>query len=180
MFDHFDGVCCRSWNSAGKVTIRTPYIGRSINSGKIPKVPIFPDDEGSQKGKSRGATRAPDATPVWAHPGRAWVGSGGPGPPLTDLFRVYLLHGKPSSGGSSRELFRRLCGAETTKREKLSRRLQICRGNSLLEGETIAIITTIQLDFIGIIIIISTTRTIIITITISSCCNISGWILCSL
>src|SRR4051812_24205442 len=87
-------------------------------------------------------------------PGRAWVD---PGPPLTDPFRVYLLHGKPNSGGSSREIFRRLCGAETTKREKLSCRLQICRGNSLPEGETISIVTAIELDFIGII-IISTTR----------------------
>src|SRR3954454_10290968 len=70
-------------------------------------------------------------------------------------------------------------GRKTTKREKLSCRMQICQGNSLPEGETIAIVTTIELDFIGIIIIISTTRTIIITIIISSSCNISGWILCS-
>src|SRR3954447_1330256 len=125
MFDDSNGICCWSWNSAGKVTIKTPYFGRSINSEKIPKVPIFPDDEGSQKGESRGATRAPDATPVRAHPGRAWVGSGGPCPPLMDLFRVYLLHGKPKSGGSSRELFCRICRAETMKREKLSCRLQI-------------------------------------------------------
>src|SRR3954451_14840788 len=107
-------------------------------------------------------------TPPWRgpQPGRAWVGSDDRGPPLTEPFCVYLLHGKPKSGGSSREIFRRLCGAETTKREKLSYRLQICRGNSLPEGETIAIVTTIELDFIGIIIITSTTRTIIITITI--------------
>src|SRR3954468_8063972 len=66
-------------------------------------------------------------------------------------------------------------GRKTTKREKLSCRLQIYRGNSLPEGETIAIVTIIELEFIGIIIIIiSTTRTIIITITTSSCCNISG------
>src|SRR3954467_14578141 len=103
MFDDFDGICCRSWNSAGKVTIKTPYFGRSINSGKIPKVPIFPDDEGSQKWESRGATRAPDATPAQAHPGHAWVGSGGPGPPFVDLFHVYLLHGKLGGGGGRRE-----------------------------------------------------------------------------
>src|SRR4051794_18312731 len=51
--------------------------------------------------------------------GRAWVGSGDPSPPLTDPFHVYLLHGKPKSGGgSSREIFRRLCGAENHKERK--------------------------------------------------------------
>src|SRR3954452_23548940 len=76
MFDDFNRICCRSWNSAGKVTIKTPYFGRSINSGKIPEVPIFSDDEGSQKGESRWATMAPDATqargPVWPRLGRVW------------------------------------------------------------------------------------------------------------
>src|SRR3954471_17959897 len=105
MFDDFNGIFWRSWNSAGKVTIRTPYFGRSMNSGKISEVPIFSDDEGSQKGESRWATMGPDLTqaraPVWPR----WVGSGYPSPPLTEPFRVYLLHGKPKIGGSSREIF---------------------------------------------------------------------------
>src|SRR3954468_12081559 len=101
MFDDFNGICCRSWNSAGKVTIRTPYFGRSINSGKIPEVSIFSDDEGSQKGESRWATMGPDLTqaraPVWSRLGRVCD---------HDPFRVYLLHEKPKLGGSSREIFR--------------------------------------------------------------------------
>src|SRR4051812_35248225 len=179
MFDDFDGVCCRSWNSAGKVTIGTPYFRRSINSEKYPKFLFSQMTKEARRG-SRGGPPGHQPPPRRGpQPGRAGVGSGDPGPPLMEPLRAYLLHGKPSSGGSSKEIFRRLCGAETTKREKLSCRLQICRGNSLPEGETITIVTTIKLDFIGIIIIISTTRTIIITITTSSCCNISGWILCS-
>src|SRR4051812_503734 len=105
MFDDFDGVCCRSWNSARKVTIGTPYFRRSINSGKIPKVPIFSDDEGSQKGESRGPPGHQTPPRCGPQPGRARVGSGYPGPPLTEPFRVYLLHGKPNSGGSSKEIF---------------------------------------------------------------------------
>src|SRR3954470_17240009 len=77
MFDDFNGICSRSCNSAGKVTIKTPYFGRSINSGKISKVPIFSDDEGSQKGEPRWATMGPDMTqaraPIWAHLGGVWL-----------------------------------------------------------------------------------------------------------
>src|SRR4051794_35549307 len=103
MFDDFNGICCRDWNSAGKVTIWTPYFGRSINSGKISEVPIFLDDEGSQKGEPRWATMGPDMTmawaPVWPRLGSVWLPW-----PTSD--------GKPKIGGTSREIFRRLCRAE--------------------------------------------------------------------
>src|SRR4051794_14320255 len=77
MFDDFNGICCRRRNSAGKVTIGTPYFRRSINSGKRTEVPIFSDDEESQKGESRWATMGPDLTqargPVWPRLGRVWL-----------------------------------------------------------------------------------------------------------
>ena len=56
MFDDFHGICCRSWNSAGKVVIRVPYFGKSENSRNIHEDLIFPDDGDSQKEDLRGAT----------------------------------------------------------------------------------------------------------------------------
>jgi hypothetical protein len=68
----------------------------------------------------------------------------------------------------------RLCGAENTREKRALRRAEIRRGNSLPEGEIVAIITVIELDFIGIIIIIiiSTTDTVISTAAPRLRCNI--------
>jgi hypothetical protein len=66
-----------------------------------------------------------------------------------------------------------LNGVENTWREKALRQAEIYRGNSFPEGEIIAIVTTIELGFIGIIIII-TTSTFITIITMLSRCNILG------
>jgi hypothetical protein len=74
---------------------------------------------------------------------------------------------KPKTGGAIEEIFCRLCGAENSEREKALRQAEIYRGNSFPEGEIIAIVTVIELGFIGIII----TSTII---TSSSRCNILG------
>ncbi|KAK1682940.1 hypothetical protein QYE76_043788 [Lolium multiflorum] len=58
----------------------------------------------------------------------------------------------------------RLCEAENTREKRALRQAEIRRGNSLPEVEIDAIVTTIELDFIGIIItIISTTVTVIST-----------------
>jgi hypothetical protein len=76
----------------------------------------------------------------------------------------------PKHGGDTTEIFRRRCEAENHRERKALRQAEICRGNSLPEGEIVAIVTAIQLDFIGIIIItISTASTII---SIPSRCNI--------
>ena len=85
----------------------------------------------------------------------------------------------PKHGGAEREIFRRRYGAENHRERKALRQAEICRGNSFPEGEIVAIITVIKLDFIGLIIIISTTRTIISTVVTLSRCNILGWILSS-
>ena len=67
----------------------------------------------------------------------------------------------------------RLHGAENTREKRALWQAEICRGNSLPEGEIIAIITVIELDFIGIIIIIiSTTDTVISTAAPRLRCNI--------
>jgi hypothetical protein len=56
MFDDRWRICCRSQDSTGKRTIKTPYFGRSKNSRKIPGNYILPEDWRSQKEESRGAT----------------------------------------------------------------------------------------------------------------------------
>src|SRR3954452_23548941 len=104
MFDDFNGVCCRSWNSAGKVIIRTPYFARSINSGKYLKFLFSQMTKEARRGSQGGPPWHQTPPRRGAQSGRGWVGSGDPGPPLTDPFRVYLLHGKPMLGGSPREI----------------------------------------------------------------------------
>src|SRR3954471_22228797 len=113
MFDDFNGIYCQSWNSAGKVTIKTPYFERSENSRKISEVPIFPDDERSHKGRPGWATMGPDKAQAWA---RAM--SGRPGPPRTETLRVYLRHGNLRSRERPEKYSAASAGRKTTKREK--------------------------------------------------------------
>jgi hypothetical protein len=53
MFDDYWRINCRSQNSAGKRTVKTPYFWRSAILGKYPKVPILPEDGSSQKERAR-------------------------------------------------------------------------------------------------------------------------------
>jgi hypothetical protein len=64
---------------------------------------------------------------------------------------------KPKTGRAIGEIFRRLCGAENRESERALRQAEICRGNSIPEEEIVAIVTVIELGFIGIIIIITST-----------------------
>ena len=129
-----------------------------------------------------GARRADLGGPPWAQTrprrgplaGRAWGVSGHPGPPLTEILRVYLPHENLRLGEHREKYSATATGRKRTEREKLSGRQESAGGNSLPEGEFDAIVTAIVLDFIGIIIIISTIRTIITTITTSSRCNDLG------
>jgi hypothetical protein len=122
---------------------------------------------------------------------RAGSHTGGAGPPLAAPacceatlahychrpFAYIVIPEKLSEGGL-RDRHRRLCGAETPKREKLSGRQESARKIPSRRGEIIAIVIIIALDFIGIIItIILITSTFIFTITMPSRCNILGWIL---
>jgi hypothetical protein len=80
---------------------------------------------------------------------------------------------KPKTGGKVAERLRRLCGAENTQREKALQQVEICGEIPSQRGEIIAIVTVIELGFIGIIIITIATSTFII-ITTPSRCNILG------
>ena len=59
---------------------------------------------------------------------------------------------EPKIGETRREEFRRRYEAENTRERKALRQTEICRGNSLPEGEIDAIVTAITLDSIRIII----------------------------
>jgi hypothetical protein len=61
----------RSQDSAGKSAVRMQYFGRSTVEGNYTKNPIFPDDEGSQKGEPRGPKVGPDHRPARPKAGRA-------------------------------------------------------------------------------------------------------------
>ena len=157
MFDDFDGICCRSWNPAGKVAIKTPYLRRSENYRKILETPIFQDDKRSQKEGAGWATMGPDhaqaRAPCWPRLGVVW-------PPWSTsdaaLSRISSSR-EPKIGESRREEFRRRYEAENTRERKTLRQTEICRGNSLPEGEIDAIVTAITLDSIRIIITIIST-----------------------
>ncbi|KAK1663754.1 hypothetical protein QYE76_051913 [Lolium multiflorum] len=98
-----------------------------------------------------------------------------PWPTSDDAPRVFQPLEKPKIGEATREIFRRRYGAENQRERKALRQAEIYRGNSLPEGEIVAVITAIELDFIGIIItIISTTSTIITAVSTPSRCNILG------
>ena len=62
----------------------------------------------------------------------------------------------PKTRRTIHENFRCLHGAETREREKLSDREKYAEEIPSRKGEIVAIVTIIKLDFIGIIIIIST------------------------
>jgi len=105
--------------------------------------------------------------------GRAATWVGHPGPPQALPLRVLdplgtLTHGERPSRYSAASTRRK-----TPEREKLSGRKKSAGGNSLPEGEIVAIVTVIELDFIVIIIIIiSTADTIIIAAAPRLRCNI--------
>jgi len=163
MFDDYWMINCRSQISAGKSTIRTLYFWSSKNISKKTDVPILSEDGASQKGRPRWARRGPHhpwaRVPPWPRPGMVWSPWPTPGaPPSRTSSRR-----NPKTRGLDKKIFRRLHEAETTEREKALRQGEICRGNSLSEGEIVAILIVIVLDFIGIIIIIISTAITIIT-----------------
>ena len=68
MFHDYLGIAHRSQDSAGKSTVRMQYFGRSTVEGNYTKIPIFPDDEGIQKGEQRRAAMGPPHRPARALP----------------------------------------------------------------------------------------------------------------
>jgi hypothetical protein len=86
---------------------------------------------------------------------------------------MYIVIPENLSRGGIRDRHHRLCGAENTEREKLSGKQKSVGEIPSRRGEIVAIVTTITLEFIGIVIIIIT-NTFISTITTPSHCNILG------
>src|SRR5215213_1551085 len=78
-------IAHRSQDSAGKSAVRMQYFGRSTVDENYMKNPIFPEDEGSQKGEPRGPEVGPPHRP--ARP-KAWPRRPvrrGPQPPLASF-----------------------------------------------------------------------------------------------
>ena len=107
------------------------------------------------------------------YPGRAAMWGGGPRLPSAISPSRTSSPENPKAWGDIENRHSRLCGAENAREKRAIRQAEICRGNSLPEGEILAIVTVIELDFIEII-IISTIDTAISTAAPRLCCNILG------
>ncbi|KAK1697479.1 hypothetical protein QYE76_014176 [Lolium multiflorum] len=129
------------------------YFGRSAVDGNYMKNPIFPEDEGSQKGEPRGPEVGPPHRPA-AQGLAAPPCEEGAHSPLSPPFLRVHLRPENLSPEDSRESHSRLCGVENTREKRALRRAGIRRGNSLPEGEIDAIVTVIELDIISITIVI--------------------------
>ena len=88
---------------------------------------------------------------------------------------AYIIIPENLSQGGSELDTAASAGRKTPEREKLSGRQKSAGEIPSRRGEIVTIVTVIELDFIGIIIItISTARTIISTVATPSCCNTLG------
>ena len=137
-----------------------------------PKILFFQKNEPAKR-RSRGgppwAPHRPARAQAWP---RRLVGRG-PTTPLAIALSCTSSPENPKVRQNIEESHSRLHGAENTREKRALRQAEICRGNSLPEGEIVAIVTVIELDFIGIIIIIiSTTDTVISTAAPRLRCNI--------
>ena len=145
-------IAHRSQDSAGKSTVRMQYFGRSAIDRNYTENLIFPEDGDSQKEEPRRAAMGPPIGRRGPRPGRAALWGGGPQPPLASSPSRTSSPRKPKLRGRIARSHSRLCGAENTREKRALRQAQICRGNSLPEGEIDAIVTVIELDIIFIII----------------------------
>jgi hypothetical protein len=129
-----------------------------------------------EKGESEGSSQGP--TP----PGGAGQALATPPSGVATLAHVYhrplaymIVPENLRRKGGIRDRLCHLYGAENTEREKLSGRQKSAEEIPSRRGVIIAIVITIELDFIGIIISITIiTSTFIFTITVPSRCNILG------
>ena len=119
---------------------------------------------------TEGAKRGDRGGPPWALPTRwrgplccrATIWGGGPGPPQPSPLRVLHHPETLRVGGSSRIDRAASSRRKTPEREKLSGREKSAGEIPSRRGEIVAIVTVIELDFIGIIIIIISTADTII------------------
>jgi hypothetical protein len=126
--------------------------------------------------RARGEPLGAHTTP-WHGPalGRAARWCGHPGPLLPASLRVYRLPKNLKPGGGSQKDSATSAGRKTHKERKLSDRQKSAREIPSRRGEIVAIVTVLELGFIGIIIIITIAISTFITIiTTPSLCNILG------
>ena len=131
-----------------KETYGSPYFTRRWRRPKG-EAETAPGEPKPQAGAVGPPAAPPGGLEAQGHPSRS---------PFVYLTLGTLTHkGRPSkySAASTRR--------KTPESEKLPCRKKSAGGNSLPEGEIVAIITVIELDFIGIIIIIISTANTIIT-----------------
>ena len=133
MLDDFWRMNCQSQDSDGKSGVQMQYSRRSENSRKYMEIPIFPEDEGCQKGERRWATGGPHHPLAQATLGRATRWCGHPGPPLDQLFGVYIPHETLRLGVRPQKDSTASTRRKTAKRERALRQAEICRGNSVPE-----------------------------------------------
>ena len=161
MFDDHWIINCRSQISAGKSNVKALYFWSTKNISEKTDVPILSEDGLSQKGRLRWARRGPHHPwargPPWPRPSQVWC----PWPTSGALPSRTSSPRNPKTGRVPEKIFRRLHEAETTEREKLSGREKSVGEIPSRRGKIIAILIVIALDFIGIIIIISTAITAI-------------------
>jgi hypothetical protein len=168
MFDYHWRICCRSQDSAGKRTVKTPYFRRSQNSRKLYFARSLekPEGEGERSnraGSPPGGVGPPLATPIYGEATLAHF--------CHRPFVYFFVPENLSKGGSEIDTAAS-AGRKTPKREKFSGRQESTGEIHSRRGEIVTIIITIALDFIGIIIITSITSTFISTITTPSRYNI--------
>ena len=132
MLDDSWRMDCRSQDSGGKRGVLMQFREDQKNTRKIMENHIFPEDEGSQKGRRSWATEGPhpqaQATPrtrlegVWP----TWLASDSALSPISSSRNA-------KTRGETTERFHRLCGAENTERERALRQTDFCQGNSFPE-----------------------------------------------
>ena len=156
-------IKCRSQNPDGKRTVKIPYFRRSAEHRKTSESFYFARRRRDPEGEPEGATQGPHHFQARAHPwprlGRVWAPWPTSGTPSRVLHPLETVrHGEPSKKYSAAS-----SGRKTPEREKLSGREKSAGEIPPRREEIVAIVTVIELDFIGAIIVI-----IIITITIIS------------
>ena len=136
--------------------------------------PIFPEDEGSQKGGWRWAKGGPHHPLARAALGRAsrWCGHPGPLQPLPS--GVYHPPETLRLGERPQKDSAASAGRKTPREKDLSGRQISAGGIPSRRGEIVAINTIVKLGFIGIIIIIHTIISTSTIITTSYRCN--NWV----
>jgi hypothetical protein len=173
MFDDYWRIHYRSQDSAGKRTVKIKKIKDQKLSENTQK---FLFAQKMEVARRRGRGEPPGAhTTLWSGLGldrtTRWCGL--PGPPLASPLRVYHLPENLRLGRGSQIDSAASAGQKTHTQRKLSGRQKSTGEIPSRRGEIIAIVTAIELGFIGIVITIATSSCITI-ITTPSRYNILG------